>query len=391
MDQSPQPNESKKPGEDPFDSAGSSKTKSDLDSRFVDDKVIGWLSDSENLSGSTSSSVSPSSISHSQDGDTVQVGVHSWPDPTYVDAPVVRRRYRRRYQWPVALFLLTCISTFFVGVTWWSPLEYFALPRFDPGADGLIPLRRMIISHWQDGLVYMAAVLAILLAHEMGHFVATVRHRIAASLPFFLPLPITPIGTLGAVIGMDGLRANRKQIFDIGLAGPLAGLVVAVPILWAGISQLDMSQDRFGMYKLDMPLIMRWMASAANVPGYETDPVIWQGQLNPLLMAGWVGLIVTGWNMFPVSQLDGGHVIYSLFGRRSRWIARLFIVTVVAYMVLYNNYQPLLMVGLILLIGVDHPPTSDDTVQMGTFRLVLGYLSLLIPILCFPPRLMIMS
>ena len=254
-----------------------------------------------------------------------------------------------------------------------------------------MPLRRMILSHWQDGLIYMAAVLAILMTHEMGHFVATVRHRIAASLPFFIPLPITPIGTLGAVIGMDGLRANRKQIFDIGLAGPIAGLVVAIPILWAGIAQLDLTHSRYGMYRLDMPLIMRWMATASQVPGYNSNPTIWQAQLNPLLMAGWVGLIVTGWNMFPVSQLDGGHVIYSLFGKRSRWIARLFILTVVGFMLVYQNIQPLLMVGLILLIGVDHPPTSDDTVPMGPFRIILGCLSLLIPILCFPPRLMIVS
>jgi Zn-dependent protease len=385
MDDSQQPNQRENPLDNDANAPVPTESGVTAGSSAPHENINRWLVDSIPRGNS-----SQTTLTESPEGDVVQVTSSSAVPSGNVE-PQVRRVYRRRYQWPVTLFLLTCVSTFFVGVTWWSPLEYFAIPRIDPGMDGLIPLRRMIISHWQDGLIYMAAVLAILLAHEMGHFVATVRHRIAASLPFFLPLPITPIGTLGAVIGMDGMRANRKQIFDIGLAGPIAGLVVAVPILWLGVTQLDMSQDRFGMYKLDMPLIMRWMASAAGVRGYESDPAIWQGQLNPLLMAGWVGLIVTGWNMFPVSQLDGGHVIYSLFGRRSRWIARLFILSVVAYMVTYSNYQPLLMVGLILLIGIDHPPTSDDTVEMGPFRVALGYLSLAIPILCFPPRLMITS
>lgn len=352
-------------------------------SPISDDVVQGWLVEPP---------VRPETVLQNADGDIVQVSPqYTAPAPNAGVEVEEVRRYRRRYKWPIALFLLTCVSTFFVGVTWWSPLDYFGAPRLGPGIDGLMPLRRMLISHWQDGLIYMGALLAILMAHEMGHFIATLRHRIAASLPFFIPLPITPIGTLGAVIGMDGLRANRKQIFDIGLAGPLAGLLVAIPVLWVGISQLDLSQNNYGMYRLDMPLIMRWMASAAQVPGYEANPMIWQGQLNPLVMAGWVGLIVTGWNMFPVSQLDGGHVSYSLLGRRSRWIARLFMTLFIGSMIFYHNYQPILMVGLILLIGVDHPPTSDDTVRMGSFRTILGYASLLIPILCFPPRLIIVS
>ena len=378
-----QPKQAEGAGESEFGAESRPGENGDNSAHVSDDTVMRWLKEPDQLSGRAGGS-----FSQSHDGDVVQVSMQPVSPADEPSTPFVRRRYRRRFGWPLVLFLLTCVSTFFVGATLWCPLEYFLQP-FSPEADGFITLRRMLISHWQDGLIYMAAVLVILLAHEMGHFVATVRHRIAASLPFFLPLPITPIGTLGAVIGMDGLRANRKQIFDIGLAGPIAGLVVAIPILWAGVSQLDMSQDRFGMYQLDMPLIVRWMAAAANIAGYDSDSAIWQGQLNPLLMAGWVGLIVTGLNMLPVSQLDGGHVIYSLFGKQSRWIARLFMVSVVSYMVLYSNYQPLLMIGLILLIGIDHPPTSDDTVHMGKTRLVLGYLSLLIPILCIPPRLMI--
>ena len=96
-------------------------------------------------------------------------------------------------------------------------------------------------TNWQQGSLYMGAVLAILLTHEMGHFLQTVRYRIPASYPLCIPVPFSLIGTMGAVISMDGMRANRKQIFDIGIAGPLAGLVVAVPILYIGVKQLDLS------------------------------------------------------------------------------------------------------------------------------------------------------
>ena len=96
-------------------------------------------------------------------------------------------------------------------------------------------------TNWQQGLTYMGAVLAILLTHEMGHFLQTVRYHIPASYPLCIPVPFSLIGTMGAVISMDGMRANRKQIFDIGVAGPLAGLAVAVPILYIGVMQLDLS------------------------------------------------------------------------------------------------------------------------------------------------------
>ena len=100
--------------------------------------------------------------------------------------------------------------------------------------------RQLCVAHWQDGLVYMVCVMGILLTHEMGHFLVTLRYRVPASFPYFVPLPISPIGTMGAVIFMDSNRANRREMFDIGLAGPLAGLLVAVPVMCVGIAQLDL-------------------------------------------------------------------------------------------------------------------------------------------------------
>ena len=105
-----------------------------------------------------------------------------------------------------------------------------------------------------------------------------------------------------------------------------------------------------------------------------------------MFMAGWVGLLVTGLNMLPVSQLDGGHVTYTLFGKHSRWIARLFIGIAIVYMVYNQVMMWTVMLILIFLIGIDHPPTSDDSIPLGRGRIILGALSLLIPVLCFPPR-----
>lgn len=292
----------------------------------------------------------------------------------------------RRRVLPMVLFLVTCLSTLFAGAAVWNPAECL-LESFSLGS--LMPVRRAFVAHGMDGLIYMACVLAILLTHEMGHFLATLKYHIPASFPYFLPLPISPIGTLGAVIGMDGLRANRKEMFDIGLAGPLAGLVVAVPIMIVGIQQMDLTTSGAGIFRLDLPLAMVWTMQWLHVPGYRPGLVIDHSQLNPFFMAGWVGLLITGLNMMPVSQLDGGHVTYTLFGRRAHWLARAFMLFAVAYIVFAGVYGLALMVLLIMLIGTDHPPTRDDSVPLGWPRVLLGSCSLLIPILCFPPRVIL--
>ena len=157
-----------------------------------------------------------------------------------------------------------------------------------------------------------------------------------------------------------------------------------------GLRQVDFAQDQFGAFQLDMPLAARWLMQILHTPGYQPGHPVWQAQLNPLLMAGWVGLFVTGLNMLPVSQLDGGHVIYTLFGRKSHWIARAFMVFAVSYMLISGNFGLIVMIGLILFIGTDHPPTRDDTVPLGWVRFALGCLSLVIPLLCFPPRVIIL-
>lgn len=286
------------------------------------------------------------------------------------------RPYTRRVTLPVVLFLVTCVSTFWVGSTHWYPAGYLT--------DGLA-MRRMILLNWREGLAYMGALLAILLCHEMGHFLTTVVYRIPASFPYFIPFPLSAIGTMGAVIGMAGHRADRKQTFDIGLAGPLAGLAVALPILWLGMRELDLQTPARGAFQIDCP----WLVTAL-LPYVRPDlpPLqsLWLSQINPYFMAAWVGLLITGLNMMPVSQLDGGHVVYALLLNRGHWVARGFLLAAIAYVVLARAGMWSVMIIIVILIGTDHPPTSNDNIPLGWFRTLLGYASLAIPLLCFPAQ-----
>ena len=248
-------------------------------------------------------------------------------------------------------------------------------------------IQQAIAANWVQGLTYMGAVLAILLTHEMGHFVMTLRHKIPASYPLCIPVPINPIGTMGALIGMEGMRANRKEIFDIGLAGPLAGLVVAVPVLWLGVTQLDLSQPPLpGEIQLYNPVIVRWMIEWLRPEWTAQASWIGISQVNAMFMAGWVGMLITGLNMLPVSQLDGGHTIHGLFGKESYKIARAFTVLSILYVIVNLEQAAMwsLMLVLVILMGIHHPPTSDDTIELDDRRWILGIASLSIPILCFP-------
>jgi membrane-associated protease RseP (regulator of RpoE activity) len=281
---------------------------------------------------------------------------------------------QRRIFLPLFLFVATCGSTFFAGALNWNPAAYL---------DGLQAGRVPAID-WQQGLIYMAAVIGILLTHEMGHFLQTVRYGVPASLPYFIPVPILLTGTMGAVIGMEGSRANRKQLFDIGLSGPIAGLIVSLPIIWFGIQEAKIAPIT-GELQLGDPLIFKLMRDYLR-PELGTVGVL--DKNNPLLMAGWVGMLITGLNMLPISQLDGGHVIYGLFGRKSHLVARTFLVAAILFVVLGDHYNWTIMLVLVILLGVDHPPTRDDNVKLGLVRTVVGYASLGIPVLCFTPVLM---
>ena len=301
----------------------------------------------------------------------------------------------RRLLLPIALLLATCASTFFAGAVDWRPDSRFG--RFDRASrvfqqDWEQGSLGTALQHaggalgidWNQGLIYMAAVMGILLTHEMGHFLVALRHGVPASLPFFIPVPFLPFGTMGAVIGMQGSRANRRQMFDLGIAGPLAGLVVALPVTWVGIQQLDGTIGPGGGIPLQNPLIFRILIDYLR-PDLPGNAALSMSQFNPLLMAGWVGMFVTGLNMVPISQLDGGHVSYALFRRRAHLLARQLVVAAILVILIWEAYMWVVMLTLVILMGIEHPATADDTMPLGWPRRLLGWASLAIPILCFPP------
>ena len=284
-----------------------------------------------------------------------------------------QRARSRRLRTPLILFVTTCLTTFWAGATHWSTTLQI---------ENLDQAKYVIQANWRDGLVYMLAVMAILLMHEMGHFLQTIRYHVPASLPWFLPQPIM-MGTMGAVIAMDASRANRKQLFDIGLSGPIAGLIVAIPMIWFGIRMAE-PDPTAGDFPFGTPLVFKLMTRLVVACG---RPELAGAALknNPLFMAGWVGMLVTGLNMLPVSQLDGGHVIYGLFGRDAKWIARAFIIAAIVFIIANEQYNWILMLVLVLMLGIEHPPTGDDSVPLGPVRWTLGMISLLIPVFCFTP------
>jgi Zn-dependent protease len=304
------------------------------------------------------------------------------PPSGSIPSQVRPRRLRR----PIVLFVITCITTYCAGCYHWAPTIL-----------GMGDVWTIVTTNWRDGLLFMGCVMGILLFHEMGHFLMTLRHRIPASFPFFIPFPMMITGTMGAVIAMDGKRADRKQLFDIGIAGPLAGLILIVPLVIYGLKTAEpvpmIPKGReFGdplIVKMLIPLfhdmdqIKQDFIKKTGEPRWENFEFTFR--VNAVYMAGWVGMLVTGLNMMPVSQLDGGHVIHALFGRRSKWIARGFLFMVIAFMIWYQSTDWILMLILVLIIGPVHPPTADDTVDIGIGRRVLGVCSLAIPILCFPP------
>jgi len=292
--------------------------------------------------------------------------------PTTEVGRPVGRPYRRRVFLPATLFIATCASTFWVGATGWLQIFY------DPAHHST-----GVFDMWRQGLIYMLAVMGILLAHEMGHFLVALRNGIPASLPYFIPVPIFPFGTMGAVIGMQGSKANRRQLFDLGLAGPLAGLIVCIGVLWIGVLQLDASATGGRGITFHHPLLLQIMIGGLR-PELQNSSSLGVAQFNPCLMAGWVGLLVTGLNMFPISQLDGGHVSYALLGKRAHILARLLLICAISSVIVAEQYNWVLMVVLVTLLGTDHPRTADDAADLGRPRTIIGWSSLAIPVLCFP-------
>jgi membrane-associated protease RseP (regulator of RpoE activity) len=254
----------------------------------------------------------------------------------------------RRYNIHIILFILTVASTLIVG-----------------------------------GPAYSFPIILILLGHEMGHYLMSRRYGIRATLPFFLPFPLPPFGTLGAVIRMEGTVSTRKALFDTGIAGPLASLTLSIPAIVIGLKLsevIPVSHIKVGMIPLGDPLLFKFLQRLVMGEISENYEIL----LHPIGFAGWVGLFVTALNLLPIGQLDGGHIAYGLFGRRSRVIFLIAIV-VMAFITVFYNPGWLLLLILIILFGFRHPPPMDDQTPLDWKRKFIGGIIFLAFFLSFTP------
>jgi membrane-associated protease RseP (regulator of RpoE activity) len=285
-------------------------------------------------------------------------------------------RPRHRYWLHALLLLLTLLTTTIVGA---EMAHSFAASRpFDFGTDlESYKLLWHAPSFLLDGLPFSLTLLTILMAHEMGHYLAARYYRVDATLPFFLPAP-TLIGTLGAFIRIRSAILSKRILFDIGVAGPLAGFAVLILPLVAGVSMSKVVHGigYHGELVFGTPLIVRlleWVMFPGSHPG--------DIYLHPVARAAWVGLLATALNLLPIGQLDGGHILYAFLGERTKWLSRIFVAVLVA-MGIFVAYSWLLWAALLLFFGMRHPAIVDPS-PLGRTRTWLGVLALVIFILSF--------
>jgi len=287
-----------------------------------------------------------------------------------VPAPPEPRRSRVRVN--VILFVLTVISTLLAGT------QFIGSPTFDA-------LRRAPSWLWLlSGIPFAATLVTTLGVHEFGHYFAARYYRVPVSLPYFIPVPPPFLfGTLGAVIRMRAPARDRNALFDIAAAGPLAGLVIAVPAIVLGIRWSTVAPATpgtwvtFGDSLLTQALVSLWFGPLPEGMKLYTHPVF---------DAAWVGLLVTALNLMPVGQLDGGRIAYALFGRshRSIGIATFFALLLLGAVTWSANW---VVWGLFVLvfIGFKHGPPLDDVTPLTRGRRVLGYVCLVLLVLLVPP------
>ena len=263
----------------------------------------------------------------------------------------------------------------------WQPPKKFQDRKW---LHGLLFVLTIVSTTLVGGWSYSATILAILGCHELGHYIACRHYDVDASLPYFLPIPITITGTLGAFIRIREPIPYKRWLFDIGIAGPIAGFVIAVPTLFIGIalSHFEPLRSGQGLF-LGEPLLLKFFSWIiwGNVPDSETLV------LHPMGFAAWFGLLATALNLSPIGQLDGGHISYTVFGKRSTYVTLAMIV--VAIFLSYRSASwivwTIVVTGMLFAFGVRHPPVVDEDVPLDPTRKILAVLALVIFALCFTP------
>lgn len=278
----------------------------------------------------------------------VPVLAHAPPQMERLEYVEEERSLLSRAKVPILLFLATCVTTTLFG----------------------------------NGPLYAAALLTTLVFHEFGHYLQARRYRVHTSLPLFIPVPLPPLGTMGAVISMRGNIPNRKALFDIGISGPLAGLVPAMIFTVIGLMNSWIVATRPGYQgNLGEPLLFKAIAYFIFGPLPDNQTIF----LHPVAFAGWVAVLITSVNLFPIGQLDGGHILYGMLREKAHIIAVLVMSAAIGAVVLAGAYQWVLMLVLLMLMGPKHPPTANDDLPLGLPRVILGWCTLAFVIVGFTP------
>jgi len=263
----------------------------------------------------------------------------------------------------VILFILTFATTLIAGA-----LQQGVHPLEEPGRIWL-------------GLPFSATLLIILGAHEFGHYFVSRRHGVQVTLPYFIPGP-SIIGTFGAFIKMKSPILDRRVLLDVGVAGPIAGMVVAVPVILAGLVLSEVGEaagEGTGMV-LGTSLLFSFLNWVVHGPLPDELNLL----LHPVAFSGWIGLLVTSLNLLPVGQLDGGHVAYAVLGPKQRMLARM-IIGVLILLGIFGWSGWLVWVVLLFFLGVDHPPVVYEWVPLDRKRRVIGWGALVLFVVTFTP------
>ncbi|MCF6287531.1 MAG: site-2 protease family protein [Candidatus Hydrogenedentes bacterium] len=299
----------------------------------------------------------------------------------------------------LGVFLITLISVLFTGAIFESVLPEAA--SFD------VVVKDAFIHMWR-GWPFAASLLAILLAHEFGHYLTGRYHKTHVSLPYFLPLPypLSFLGTLGAFIQMKERPKNKRILFDIGIAGPLAGLVVAIPIVLLGLSLSEVTRLTGGgvlegnslLYLFSKFIVFgRWLPEPVSYGGlspllywtryiFTGMPIPLGGfdvQVHPVAWAGWAGLLVTALNLIPAGTLDGGHILYAVLGERARKFFPYIVTVLLALGLAWEGWW--LWAAMLFVLGRVHAEPLDQITELDPRRRALAVLMLVIFILVFTP------
>lgn len=299
----------------------------------------------------------------------------------------------------VALFAATCVSVLYLGADYVN--SYHGRPT--PVTTG------EWLAYLLAGWPFLVSLLGILLAHEFGHYFAARYHNVAVTLPYFIPFPLSPFGTLGAFIRLKSPPVNRRALLDIAVAGPLAGLVLAIPIVIYGqmtsvVSPIPLAPGGLVIEGNSIFYVfVKWLVHGQLLPAPASfgDLPAWlymlrfyvlgtpapvggvDVQLNVVAWAGWAGLLVTGLNLIPAGQLDGGHALYVLIGKHTRKVLPVVVVALVALGFLWVGW--FLYAAIIFLMGRLQAEPLDQITELDPKRKALAILVLVIFVLIFTP------